>query len=943
MTTPTSFPMSQPNVETPAARRSQTRNRGIVTLGVLALLMALVAGYLGWLSNQNAILADHHAATAIAAQGEAQSTAVAAQAAAATDHARAEAQTRIAFARQLVIQAQSIVASGNNDRTIADLLAVQSMKLFPSVDAARVLLPLLHGPREVSRMFHGTSAGVNAVAFSPDGKYVVSGSDYGIVCVWEAATGKEVARMTHVDDVYKYEEVDVRAVAFTPDGTYVVSGSEDNTARVWEAATGKEVARMTYDASRMTVGPNYGTSVGTVAVSPDGKFVVSGGCDHVDHEYHCTQASARVWVAATGQEVSRMTHEDQVIALAFSPDGKYVVSSGGKTAMMWEAANGQEVTRMTYGNSVRSVAISLDGKFVVSSYDDGTARVWEAATGREIARMTNGNGVGSVAFSPDGKYVVSGGGKIARVWEAATGQEVSRMTHEDRVIALAFSPDGKYVVSSDYGGNHDGTTRVWESATGQEVARMLHAANVWAVAFSPDGKYVVSGDYEGTAHVWDLSNSLPGLNGGTGNADVSTGQEVSRMTQGDWVLSTAFSPDGKFVVSGSTDKTARVWEAATGREVSRMTHGDWVLSVAFSPDGKYVASGSDDKTARVWETATGLEVARVTYGVGRVNAIAFSPDGKYVASSGCDIWDDKKGCTQGTVRMWVAATGLEVSRITHDQRVSSIAFSPDGNYVVSGGCEQLENYYDCTQSSARVWAAATGQEVARMTHGNWVSSVAFSPDGKYVVSGGGCEHFDDHHVCDQGGTARVWEAATGREIARMTHAHEVRAVAFSPDGKFVVSGGCDRWQSSSIQDRCVQGTARVWVAATGQEISRMTYDSEVWVAAFNPDGKYVVSGGCDHWQTNNDRCTQGSARVWEAATGQEVARMTHEDWVNAVAFSPDGKYVVSSGGKTAMVWLYRPEDFIALACARLPRNLSPEEWAKYIGNVPYEKVCEHLP
>jgi WD40 repeat protein len=178
----------------------------------------------------------------------------------------------------------------------------------------------------------------------------------------------------------------------------------------------------------------------------------------------------------------------------------------------------------------------------------------------------------------------------------------------------------------------------------------------------------------------------------------------------------------------------------------------------------------------------------------------------------------------------------------------------------------------------------------------------------YVVSGS-----DD-------GTARVWEAATGKEVARMTYDDWVWVVAFSPDGKYVASGSTDN-------------TARVWEVATGKEVARMTHDSSVPHLAFSPDGKYVISGSYDR-----------TARVWEAATGKEVARMTHDDNVNSVAFSPDGKYVASGSEKTARIWNWQPDDLIFQACAFLPRNLTRAEWDQYMsGALSYQAVCPNLP
>ena len=362
------------------------------------------------------------------------------------------------------------------------------------------------------------------------------------------------------------------------------------------------------------------------------------------------------------------------------------------------------------------------------------------------------------------------------------------------------------------------------------ISRMTHDGLILDVAFSPDGKFVVSGSDDGTARVWIAAS----------------GVEVARMTLDGGVNSVAFSPDGKFVVSGSDDGIARVWIAATGVEVARMTHVGAVYVVAFSPDGKYVVSGSDDGTARVWIATTGLGVARMTLD-GGVNSVAFSPDGKFVVS----------GSDDGTARVWIATSGVEVARMTHDESLQSVAFSPDGKYVVSGSDD----------GTARVWIAASGVEVARMTHDGPVSAVTFNPDGKYVAS----SSYDR--------TARVWEAATGVEVAKLTYDSGVTKVTFSPDGKYVVSGSLD-------------GTARVWEAATGLEVARVTHDDFVNPVTFSPDGKHVVSG-------SNDK----TARVWVAPTGLERVRIIHDGPVDAFAFSLDGKYVVSVGeDNTARVW-----------------------------------------
>ena len=237
----------------------------------------------------------------------------------------------------------------------------------------------------------------------------------------------------------------------------------------------------------------------------------------------------------------------------------------------------------------------------------------------------------------------------------------------------------------------------------------------------------------------------------------------------DWVAAVAFSPDGKTVLTGSYDNTARLWDAASGEPQGKtMQHNDWVAAVAFSPDGKTVLTGSYDNTARLWDAVNGEARGKIMQHGKKVNAVAFSPDGKTVLTGS----DDK------TARLWDAASGLPRGKtMKHQRQVGAVAFSPDGKTVLTGS-------YDNT---ARLWDAASGEPRGKtMQHGSYVLAVAFSPDGKTVLTGS----FDN--------TARLWDAASGALRGKtMKHDRQVAAVAFGPDGKTVLTGSWD-------------GTARLW-------------------------------------------------------------------------------------------------------------------------------------
>ncbi|KAJ7238833.1 WD40-repeat-containing domain protein [Mycena haematopus] len=367
-----------------------------------------------------------------------------------------------------------------------------------------------------------------------------------------------------------------------------------------------------------------------------------------------------------------------------------------------------------------------------------------------------------------------------------------------------------------------------------------------SVVFSPDGKRIVSGSYDKTVRIWDAE----------------TGAKLRDLLGGhtDLVTSVAFSPDSKRIVFGSSDKTVRIWDAETGAELRNPLEGhtDVVTSVAFSPDGKRIVSGSDDKTVRIWDAETGAELRDPLGGhTDLVTSVAFSPDGKRIVSGSYDK----------TVRIWDAETGAKLRDPLeeHTDLVTSVAFSPDGKRIVSGSSDK----------TVRIWDAETGAELRNPLEGHTdvVTSVAFSPDGKRIVSGSSDK------------TVRIWDAETGAELRNPLEGHTdvVTSVAFSPDGKRIVSGSSDK-------------TVRIWDAETGAEL-RDPLEGHTYLVtsvAFSPDGKRIVSGSYDK-----------TVRIWDAETGAELRDPLegHTNSVTSVAFSPDGKRIVSgSYDKTVRIW-----------------------------------------
>ena len=353
----------------------------------------------------------------------------------------AEREMRVAEITALI---RDFMNHGETD--LGALLAVDWYKIRPGDPAIQSLLCRAFEQVEaLRRPLLGHQGAVNAVAFSPNGMTVATGSNDTTVQLWDTLTGQRLS-------VLKGHKGSVNAVAFSPDGTTIATVSNDKTARRWEAATGQP----------LNVLKGHQGSVNAVAFSPDGKTIATGSYDN----------TARLWEAATGQPLSVLKgHQGAVNAVAFSLDGKTIATGGGdNTARLWEAATCQPLVVLEYHeDSVSSVDFSPDGRTLATGSYDKTARRWEAATG-QLLKVFKGHEdlVNAVAFSPDGKTIATGSyDNTVRLWEAATGLELAvRKGHEAGVLSVAFSPNGTTLAS----GSNDNTARLWFTVTSEDHA-----------------------------------------------------------------------------------------------------------------------------------------------------------------------------------------------------------------------------------------------------------------------------------------------------------------------------------------------------------------------------------------------------------------------------------------------------------------------------------------
>jgi WD40 repeat protein len=583
----------------------------------------------------------------------------------------------------------------------------------------------------------------------------------------------------------------VNSVAFSPDGKIIASGGADKTIKLWDVTTGQVI-------KTLFTGHNNGFY--SVVFSPDGKTIASGGADK----------TIKLWDVTTGQVIKTLTKPNNgFYSVVFSPDGKTIASGGAdKTIKLWDVTTGQVIKTFSgHEDTVYSIAFSPDGKTIASGSVDQTVKLWDVTTGKAVKTLTGHvDTVNSVVFSPDGNMIASASDdKTIKLWDVTTGKARTLTGYDTRVTSVAFSPDGNMIISGD-----DNTVKLWDVTTSKLIKTLTgHTNSITSVVFSPDGKTIASASWDKTIKIWDVSSS----NSKTLTKNV------------DFLTKVVFSPDGKTVASSSDDNVIKLWNVADGKAINTLIgHDNTVRSVVFSPDGKTIASGSDDKTIKLWDTTTNKVIKTLTGHDGEVLSVIFSPDGKTLASNSTDK----------TIKLWDITTGEAIKTFTgHYNTVFSVKFSPDGKTIASGSGDK----------TIKLWDVTTGQLLKTFGDSDPVYSVTFSPDGKIIAS------------ASKDKTIKLWDVRDGKLIQTLTgHNDYLTSIAFNPDGKTLASGSADN-------------TIKLWNVSNGREFRTLIgHSASVNSVAFSGDGKILASGSSDKtiklWRLNiDDVLSQGCNRL----------------------------------------------------------------------------------
>lgn len=744
---------------------------------------------------------------------------------------------------------------------------------------------------ELEQTLSGHSWWVWAAEFSPDDKQIVTASQDGKAIVWQREESGVYQPLTE----FAKHSGPIYAAQFSPDGTTVATAGYDRRVLLWnpDEVQPVDIARR-LDNEADPPAPfrelaQHDGPVRALAFSPDGRQLVSGGQDNV----------LKVWDLTLNREQSVLRgHASHVRDCVFSPNGNSLLSAGrDQQIKLWQPDSYGEAVVLggQKADAVLAARFSRDGKQIVTANRDRTATLWDATQQTQLQLFAEGHDflASSSVFFADGARLATGAGDgTVRIWDVATGTEILQLDGTGRTATLAVSPDGRWIAT----GNNGNEVIVWDAQTGAQVAILEgHEAVVTAISFTPDGQTLASGDDLGRCRLWNHQ----------GTSDDWVGSHWLRGHSRS-ITAMAFVASGSRLITASGDNTCGQWDVASGQELTELvlTHPDWVADMSISADGSRVLTSCDDGVVRLWSLADAEVLRELSAPEGLAfTSVDISPDGNYAAAA-C--------AAKGTLQMWDLDSGLELTAegdeawLDFGDRAGILwaaRFTPQGNQILTVG-----------GNDARLWKIATRESVVRFSPHGAVAAADISPDGKLLVTGS----------WDQ--SAKIWDVATGKALRKLDGLHQgyVNSVEFSPDGMLVLTASDD-------------GSARLWDTSTGESVEPALrgHTSRVREARFSSDGNLVLTTGsdktariwdrrtgetlqtlvghewavlCGEFSVDGQRVITGSddntALIWDASTGQPLLKLAgHTDSITSVAFSPDGRRAMTaSQDNTAKLW-----------------------------------------
>jgi WD40 repeat protein len=676
------------------------------------------------------------------------------------------------------------------------------------------------------------------------------------------------------------------------------------------------------------------------ALTPDGYKAWARGMELLPH----------------ADELKFARQEDNVSAIAYSPDGRFFAQGTKNGAVTFFRTDGTAGPVKKHLQSDNEIKVITFGKDWVAAASEGEFVMWDLKGFNEIrsSKTLNGFHGQSIAFSPDGRYVATGGPvsgrSVLRVFDTTSATMVIQtpIKHVRYVMSIAFSTDGKWLAAGcHYRNNEDprsagnvteivdsqlsgGRVLFWDVAsfekgvetTRDPVAWVEEKELIYRATFGPKGGHLATEDMKGVVRVWQMFDDDGHIKLKKLPSQEVRGSGLNNFTNfGKATL--VFSPDETYIATAPDKNTARIWDVGSGREISRIVHKQAVESIAFSPDGQFATAGGDVK---FWKTEFGSEAKRLapddkTFEA-EVKALAISPGGEWLVTANDD------GAHVFRTTDWSLIKTLKEAG-----SASKMVFSPDGRWFVIAGKDKT-TVFETKRWEARNEILPSDQQPSE------AQIVGFSPSGRWLTTAFGA-------------LVKLFEPGSWREVRTLPQANTVSGVAFSPDGKWLaalVKGAypsshqlnpseihiwnTSNWTPAACRDDADRGAKSVgdsqapshWkdaVCANVKEARHEVPQSEVqrWkessgldpTPSASPDGRWVVQAG-----NGINLFFENSLPFATLMPGASPGSWT---------FTPDSRWLVVAEGKTVAIWPLERTKMIDAACARLRRrNLTEDEW-----------------
>ena len=596
--------------------------------------------------------------------------------------------------------------------------------------------------------------GVGTLVFSPDNKFILSGSDDYTARIWEASSGREL-------DCLRGHKGPIRTLCFSPKGNLILTGSTDYTARLWERNAGN--ARL-----KVALTGHTGT-IYAVAFSPDSELILTASRDK----------TARIWNQNGDLLQILKGHKDMILAATFSPDGQQIFTGSTDGQLNVWNLDGRKIKSLSVQNAgINCFAWSPKDNSLFVGTDEGNIIQFDVSSGEIIGEFNpHQSGVSFISFSPTGDSILSSArDKYAILWQAKENRGVNELMkfrgHTDFIRAGSFSNDGKYIISA----SNDRTIKLWNLRHEEIDQLKLNSFDGEIVTFLPKKDRLLLGDKHGRVYGIELST-------GDTTQFLNAHQKAIRAM--------AYSQRGPFLVTVSEDSIVSLWRLESNNEFRAIAStrrytakiNDVAIYVEPKSNQVFVLLGGEDSIATLFDGQF-RPLAELKGHVGPITKVAFGPHGEQMLTASTDrttrVWRLTQDLNLSINLRELGKSKLSVEEsqrlVGHSKAVLDACFSPDGNYVLTGSADK----------TAKLWEIQNGAErVLLKGHQGAINAVAFAASGQFVLTGG-----EDHLVIE-------W-SLQGQEMKKIrTHQSPIRAVAFSMDSRYLLTSDERGWISSS--------------------------------------------------------------------------------------------------------------------------------------------------